>query len=334
MLKYAILGFGGLGKLHFGNYAAIKARKDVKLVAVCDIEKSAFDGKTSTNLGEGEGSFDFTDINIYYDAGEMLKKEELDFIISALPTYLHEKYAVMAMENGIHVFSEKPMAISFEQGAHMIETAKRCGVKLMIGQVVRYFPYYATLKEIIDSRKYGKAVYAEFDRVSATPSWGWQDWFLDETKSGGAALDLHVHDVDFISFLFGKPKALCSVATSLKTKHDSISTLYYYDDVAVTSTGSFSESSSYPFSTSFRVTFETATVEFSKHNLTVYPEGGEPFTPEVSRADGYTEEVIDFIDCIENDCESKINPPEASLQSLEIALAEKKSADSKEIVRL
>ena len=334
LLKYAILGFGGLGKIHFENYAAIKKRKDVKLVAVCDIEKSAFEGKTSTNLGEGESGFDFTDMNLYTDAEEMFQKEELDFIVSALPTYIHEKYAVRAMERGIHVFSEKPMAISFQQGAHMIEVSKKTGRKLMIGQVVRYFPHYIKLKEIIESRKYGNVVYAEFDRVSATPTWGWQDWFLDEAKSGGAALDLHVHDVDFIAYLFGRPNAVCSIATNYKTKHDSITTLYYYDNVAITSTGSFGESSSYPFSTPFRARFEKASVKFSKGKLTVYPQDGEPFEPETAKADGYVEEVVDFIDCIENDRESKINPPEASLQSIEIALAEKKSADLKEIVKL
>ncbi len=334
MLKFGIIGFGGLGKVHFNNYQFVKEHKDIKLVAICDVEESAFKSKTSTNLGEDSSVLDFTGINLYNDACEMLEKEELDFVISALPTYLHEKYAVMAMEKGIHVFSEKPMALTFEQGKHMLEVSKKNNVKLMIGQCVRYFPHYVKLKEIIESKEYGKIIDAEFNRLSLTPVWGWQNWFMDESLSGGAVLDLHVHDVDFINYVFGRPKAICSIATNQVSRHDSITTLYYYDDVAVTARGSWGESDSFDFHTPFRARFENATIECIEGVYTVYPQGGEPFNLEVGTEDGYVAEIIDFINCIENDTESKINPPESSLQTIEIALAEKKSADSMEVVKL
>lgn len=334
MLKYAIIGFGGLGKGHFRNYEAIKARKNVELVAVCDIDEGAFKKNVETNLGESNDAFNFGGINLYNDACEMFEKEQLDFIVTALPTYIHEKYAVMAMEKGIHVFSEKPMAINYEQGKHMLEVSKKNNVKLMIGQCVRYFPHYTKLKEIIDSKKYGKIIDAEFNRFSSPPIWGWQNWFMDESLSGGAVLDLHVHDVDFINYVFGKPNALCSIATNEVTKHDSITTLYYYDDVVVTARGSWGESMTYPFSTPFRARFENASIELTNGKYMLYPQEGEPFEIEVGTENGYVEEVIDFIDCIENDRESKINPPESSLLTIEIALAEKKSADLKEIVKL
>lgn len=334
MLKYAIIGFGGLGKVHFGNYEKIKERKDVELVAICDVEESAFKNKAATNLGEDNSVLDFTGINLYNDAEEMLNKEKLDFIVSALPTYIHEKYAVMAMEKGIHVFSEKPMALNYEQGKKMLEVSKKNNVKLMIGQCVRYFPHYTKLKELIDSKKYGKIIDAEFNRLSLPPIWGWKNWFMDESLSGGAVLDLHVHDVDFINYVFGKPNALCSIATNEVSKHDSITTLYYYDDVVVTARGSWGESATYPFSTPFRARFEKASVECTNGKYMLYPQEGDPFEIEVGNEDGYVEEVVDFIDCIENDTESKINPPESSLQTIAIALAEKKSADLKEIIKL
>ena len=334
MLKYAILGFGGLGKVHFSNTEELKKRKDVKLVAICDVEKSAFETKAATNLGDDNSVLDFAGMNLYNDACEMFEKEDLDFIISALPTYIHEKYAVMAMERGIHVFSEKPMALNYEQGKHMLEVSKKNNVKLMIGQCVRYFPHYVKLKEFIDSKEYGKVIDAEFNRLSLPPMWAWQNWFMDESLSGGAVLDLHVHDVDFINYVFGRPNALCSLATNEVTKHDSITTLYYYDDVAVTARGSWGESDSYPFSTPFRARFEKASIECTDGKFKVYPQGGEMFEVEVGNENGYLEEVVDFVNCIENDTESKINPPEASLQSIEIALAEKKSADLKEIIKL
>ena len=64
----------------------------------------------------------------------------------------------------------------------------------MIGQCVRYGAATTALKEMIASGKYGKVIKADFSRLSATPIWSWQNWYLDETQSGGAALDMHIHD--------------------------------------------------------------------------------------------------------------------------------------------
>ncbi len=334
MLKYAIIGFGGLGKVHFGNKEVIEERTGAKLVAICDIEQSAFNTSTSTNLGDDNTVLDFSGFNLYNDAGEMLEKEDIDFIISALPTYIHEKYAVMAMEKGISVFSEKPMAINYEQAKNMLDTARKNNVKLMIGQCVRYFGIYDYIKKLVDSGEYGKVVDAEFYRFSTPPRWSWQNWFMDEKLSGGAALDMHVHDVDFINYVFGRPKAVCSTATHFVTKYDSIQTIYFYDNVTVTAKGAWGYADTYFFHPEFRVRFEKATLELNSKGFLCYLNEGEPQKIGPFNVSGYVEEVVDFINCIKNDTESKINPPESSLQTIEIALAEKKSADLGEIVKL
>ncbi len=337
MLKYAIIGLGGLGKAHFGYSKTVCERTGAKLVAICDIEESAFKKKVSTNLGEDESGFDFTGINLYTDSDEMFEKEELDFVLTALPTYIHEEVAVKAMERGLHVFSEKPMAINLEQAQHMLDVSKKQNVKLMIGQCVRYFPAYQKLKEFVDNKELGKVLRVDFERLSSWPRWSWHDWFLDESLSGGSILDLHVHDVDFINYVFGMPKAVASIATNDVTKHDSVSTLFYYDDVSVSARGSWREGIKYPFTATFHAVFENATVVCGRDGkLMVYPgvEEEEVYEVELGNENGYVEELVDFVNCIENDCESKINPPEASLKTVEIALAEKKSVDLGEIVRL
>ena len=117
MLNYAIVGLGGLGKVHFANANELsKIYSDVKLVAICDVNEETFTNKTATNLGEDNSERSFSAYNLYTDIKVMLEKEKLDFIISAVPSYLHEEIAIMAMEKGIHVFSEKPIALSLEQG--------------------------------------------------------------------------------------------------------------------------------------------------------------------------------------------------------------------------
>ena len=337
MLNYAIIGFGGLGKTHFGNYTDLcVSAGGVKLVAICDVDEKQFTTKTDTNLGADTTDLNLTGYNLYTDAKEMFEKEQLDFVITAVPTYLHEKIAVMAMERGIHVLSEKPMAINLEQAENMIKVAKENNVLLMIGQCVRYFKAYSALKEMIDSKRFGKVIKADFSRVSGTPIWGWENWYMDEEKSGGAALDLHIHDVDFINYAFGMPDSVSSVATHYKTKFDSIESVYYYGDTIVTAKGEWGfPATSYPFEAKFTVRFETATVEYKNDKLMLYEENGpcengKPARELVLRnTNGYLDEEIDFVFCvkgIKGQKESAVNPASSSILSLKLALAEKESA--------
>lgn len=329
MLKLAIIGVGGLGKVHLRNIIDLeKTRGDIKLVALCDVDQSRFAEETKTNLGGDTAPIDLSPYTLYTDADELLEKEQLDFVITALPTYIHEKMAVKALEKGLHVFSEKPMARSLEQCQNMIDKAKENKRLLMIGQCLRYWPEYVKLKEYIDGGELGKVIRAEFLRYSLTPTWTWQNWMMDYEKCGGAALDMHVHDVDFINWAFGKPEYLTSAATHAKTKFESMFTTYYYKDKLVTSSCDWGLSDSYPFKPAFLVNFEKATVEMGDNGLTVFPNTGEPYKPEIEESSAYVNEIIDLIECIKANREIVINNPESSMQSIEMALAEVKSAES------
>ena len=335
MFNFAIVGFGGLGKAHFQNVEEVVNRTgEVKLVALCDIEENAFRTETATNLSENKSDFDISKYHLYTDVELMLKNENLDFIITALPTYLHEKIAVLAMEHGIHVFSEKPMAINLEQAQNMLDAAKKNNVKLMIGQCLRFFPSYVKLKQFIDSGKYGEVVQAEFIRLSKTPDWSWCDWMLDEEKSGTAILDLHVHDVNFIEWAFGMPKAVTSHTTSRKLKHESVFSIYHFDDEKlIIAKSDWAHSRSYPFTAEFSVRFEKATVELKNGEMWLYTNDDKEKI-ELSDDNGYILEIIEFINCIREDRGSEINSLESSMRTIEIALAERKSAETKTTVIL
>lgn len=334
MLNYGIIGFGGLGKAHFSNFEELKTKvNDVNLVAICDIEESQFKIQTETNLGGGNDSLDLSKYNLYTDFEEMLEKESLDFVITALPTYLHEKIAVEVMKKGIHVFSEKPIAINLEQAQNMIDEAEKNNVKLMIGQCVRYFPEYVKLKEIIAKKEYGNVICADFYRLSQTPNWSWQHWMEDEEKSGGAILDLHIHDVDYMTYVFGKPKAITSRATNTNVKHDAVTTIFDYENMFVTVTGAWGLKDKYPFNAGFTVRMEKATAEFKNGKFMLYT-NEEAKEIEIKSENGYVSEVVDFIDCIKNNKESEINTPKTAKFSIEIGILEKLSADKKETIYL
>ena len=262
MYKYAIIGFGGLGKLQLGNLLALEEQRgDMKLVALCGADPETFKSNVKINLGTIDISkMDFSGCSFYQDYKELIDTEKPDFIISTVPTYLHEEISIYALERGVSVFSEKPMALSPEGCDKMIEAAKQSGGKLMIGHALRFDPIYRKIKEYIDENTFGRPLRAEFSRYSATPTWTWNNWILDPTLSGGCAIDMHVHDVDLVNWFFGVPDCLRSVSTNSKTEAESIFTQYFYEGLFVTTAADWALCPTYPFSSRCLINFERATV--------------------------------------------------------------------------
>ena len=102
----------------------------------------------------------------YDDYKKMLAEEEIDAVIVAVPNYLHAPVSIDVAESGRHVFCEKPMAITVSDCDRVIQTARANGVKLMIGQVLRYLPVFAKIKEIIDSGILGEPFSIYISRLS------------------------------------------------------------------------------------------------------------------------------------------------------------------------
>lgn len=336
MLNFAIIGLGGLGKVHFKNYFEIKEKfnADINLVALCDVDETQFTKEIKTNLGGDSTPIDVSAFHLYTDADEMFEKEKLDFVVTALPTYIHETIAVKAMDRGIHVFSEKPMAITVETCQNMIDAAKRNGVKLQIGQCCRFESPRVNIKKILDEGKFGKVIRAEFSRFSPKPLWSWQNWILDYDKSGGAVLDLHVHDVDTMQWLFGKPKSVISAASHVKDKFESICSNFIYDGFYVTTMTDWSMAKTTPFVVRGIVNLEKATLEMKDDgSVCVYPEDGETYSiPCAEYNNMYVSEILEFVDCIEKDRSSDIINPESTKLTVELSYAEKASAERGEMI--
>ncbi len=337
MLKFAIVGLGGLGKSHLMFYFNVKKHKDVELVALCDIDPEQFQKKIELNIGTATAPVDLSQYRLYTDVDEMLEKESLDFILTAVPTYIHAEIAVKAMDKGIHVFSEKPMALNLEQCQSMVDAAKRNNVKLQIGQCIRFSPQHQCLKDLVNSGKYGKVIRAEFSRISFTPQWAWNNWFMNFDMSGGAVLDLHVHDVDFVQWAFGMPKSVMSMASHYKSGFDAITSNYEYDGFYITTMTDWSLAPDFPFTTNGIVSCEEATLVLAKDehaSITVYEKNGTERTGKVyhiptvnpGELNYYEREVIEFIDCIEKNRDSDIISPESTMDSIRLALAEQESA--------
>ncbi len=330
MLKAGLVGAGVMGTMHSNCYRVLP---DVDLVAVADILPEK--GKEVTKG---------MDTKVYSSFEEMISNEELDIIDVCLPTYLHAEYSIKAAEAGKHVICEKPMALNVDECTKMIEAAEKAGVKFMIAHCIRFWPEYKKLKELIDSGRIGPVISSHFCRISPTPEWSWDNWLMDPKRSGGALLDLHIHDVDYLNYLFGMPAYVNSVGRHDDRGWSHAFTQYGYKDLACITEGGWDMPPKYSFEMSFRVIGKDATVEWSTTNdkgLMLYPQTGEG-NPEKIEVDspsvgldakvgnlsdlgGYFNELQYFVNCIKEDTDPKIVTAEDARNSVKLILCEEES---------
>ena len=260
MLKVGLIGCGFMGAMHANCY---KNLPGVTLAAVADIRRDKAEA-----LASG------TDAVIYADGMALIENAELDVIDICLPTYLHASYALAAMDKVGYLFVEKPLALTIAEGEEMRKKSEATGTRVQVGQVIRFWDEYVALRDIVKSGKYGKVVNANFRRISPRPDWGWEDWLLDETRSGGAAQDLHIHDIDFVLSLFGEPKSFFSIKNSLGEVNSYVNTVLAYDGFPVSVEGTWDLPGSYPFTATFRVVLEGATIENAGGKFMCYTASG------------------------------------------------------------
>ena len=260
MLNVGIIGCGFMGTMHANCY---KNLEGVRLAAVADLC-----AEKAQTLAEG------TDAVIFTEGKDLIAQANLDIIDICLPTYLHAEFALLAMDKVKYLFIEKPVTLTVAESEALLAKQAETGCQVQVGQVIRFWDEYMALQEIVKSGKYGKVVNANFRRISPTPTWGWQNWLRNPTLSGGAAQDLHIHDVDYVLSLFGEPNRVFSVKNSLSEKNSYVNTLMVYDTHPVTVEGTWDLPESYPFQATFRVVFENAVVENSGGKFMLYTENG------------------------------------------------------------
>ncbi|WMW23225.1 UDP-N-acetylglucosamine 3-dehydrogenase [Methanolobus mangrovi] len=181
MLKVGVIGAGAMGKNHIRIYSEMPG---VELVGISDIDRELVEG-----LAQQYNTKAFTD---YME----LLAEGLDAVSIVVPTKMHRKVAIDAIEAGAHVLVEKPIADTVENAKAIIEAADSNGRLLMIGHIERFNPAVIKLKEIIEEGLLGKIVSISTTRVGP---------YNPRIRDVGVILDIGVHDIDIISFLYGRP---------------------------------------------------------------------------------------------------------------------------------
>ncbi len=328
MIKVGLIGCGFMGGMHAACYAALE-NLGVKVTAVADPRKD-FAEKL---MGEGVA---------YYTLGmDLIHQADVDVIDICLPTDLHTAHAVAAMKAGKHVFVEKPICIKAEEMELLLKTEAETGVKVQVGQVIRQWTEYKWLKETVESGVYGKVLSGEFTRISGRPDWASENWLHTIERSGGVAVDMHVHDVDFVRYILGEPDRVQAQAyRDEEGVIQHINALYGYGkNVGIAVQAGWDYPASFPFTATYRVKFEKATV-IHNGGITVYPNEGEPFQPKmeeefqgdndiggnVSSLGGYYNELKYFVEGLQGKNDLSVATVSEAIKSIQLVLKEVEAA--------
>ncbi|MEQ8769730.1 MAG: Gfo/Idh/MocA family oxidoreductase [Phycisphaerales bacterium] len=292
-----VIGLGFMGQTHLRAYRAAGAR----LVAVCDSSDERLSGRVeaSGNMGdtEPETLFDPRKLNATPDLDAMLATPGLDAVSVCTPTDTHVAVATRALRAGKHVLVEKPVALTTEDVRALADAARDAGRMCMPAMCMRFWPAWAWVKDAIDDGRYGRVLAARFERLGAPPTWG-QSFYSDESRSGGAMFDLHVHDTDFVVHAFGMPESVTSVGSP---RH--LTTIYRLADgpSQVVAQGGWLSSPAWAFRMGLIVEFERAVADFQlgrDPELSVHLDDGSTIAPPLPDESGWEGEVRAFLDAI------------------------------------
>jgi UDP-N-acetylglucosamine 3-dehydrogenase len=333
MLKVGILGAGFMGSTHARAFAALP---DVQVVGISSrsVDKAA---ALAAELGAEP----------WTDALALARDPRLDAVSVTLPSNLHLAYADAALDAGKHVLVEKPMGLSIGECDAMIEAAERNDRLLMVAHVLRFWPEYAALVGFVRSGALGDPWSATASRLCGRSAGG--GWSDNADWTGGAVLDLHIHDLDVLNWLFGQPVTVYARGRrGAWGGWDHALTVLDYGEVCCQAEGNMLMPTDYPFTMRLSVLCERGSVEFtfrasggqvdsreSAHtSLMVFEEGRPPRSLASRDADGYFDEIAYFVSCIRRGVAPEQGAPAQARLAVRTALAARESMETGQAVRL
>lgn len=306
-LGIGVVGLGFMGSTHVKAYQL--ARKDgfpCRLVAVADPNPDRRAGLPSSgNIdtgAEAEALFDPGQVRGYDTPEKLFADEDIHLVSICTYTDSHVDLATKALNAGKHVLIEKPVALSSQAMLPLLGVAARSGRLCMPAMCMRFWPGWEWLKEIVQHATYGQLRTARFERLGSGPGWA-NEFYRNDTRSGGALFDLHIHDTDFVHWLFGAPSA---VSSSGSRNHVLTSYRFHAGPAAhalVTAEGGWSLAPAAGFRMKYLLNFEKASVEFdlSKDPTVTVHHADRSEAMKFACLGGYDLEVRHLIECITHD---------------------------------
>lgn len=261
-IKVGLVGTGGMGKVHYANMQHID---DYEVVAVTDSAEASIE--TAAQWG----------VPRFRTIDEMLDATDVDLVDICTPTFLHHDLVMQSLRRGKNTITEKPIALSYADAKEMLDEADKQGCLLFVAQVLQFTKEVQALRAAVKSGEFGKPLDAYFERLSACPRWAQGGWLFDAKKSGLLPYDLHIHDLDVIVSLFGKPKSFSftSCAGEGKNYPEQFRVIYDYGNLHVGGEAAWFNAD-IPWTARWRVYFENGMMINDGAKLIAYQFGHEP----------------------------------------------------------
>lgn len=333
MFQIAIIGPGSICRTYM---EALKTSEKVKVTAI-----SGRDTEKGRSMAAEYG------LPYYVDQEEMYRTEQLDAVLICTPTFTHEEMVRRAIAHKVHVMCEKPFVLDADIAEQLFAEAKAADVRMMVMHVVRFWPEYVKMKEMIRTGALGDIKNVYLNRLSSHPTWA--TWHRDPEKSGGGLYDLHIHDVDYLYHVFGKVDSVYAVGKQEDSGcFNNVSTVMKFAcGVSAVVEGFMDTTGAFGFTTNVRINGSNAAAEMlnksvyledgtrgKTNKLVFYPKNEPEQITEVERYNPYARETEYFAECVQSGDETEMVPSEDVIYVLRILAAVKQSLETGQVVCL
>jgi predicted dehydrogenase len=319
-VRIGIVGLGFMGATHLDGFSKMEG---VEVAAVCTHNPQVLSEPfrhSGGNLNRATAAHDFSAVHKCSDWRELVADPDLDAVDICLPTDLHASVAIAALQAGKHVLCEKPLALTAAECDAMTAEAKKLKRVLMAGQVLRFWPEYMYLERFVKSREYGGIRSATFVRRCGLPDWS--RWLPDESRSGGAVMDLLIHDIDQALWMFGTPDRIA--AKGLGSADAITATLIHPGGPEIRIQGGWFAPGT-ALSMTFQARAERAELELTPEGLYLSNQAGERKRITAMGGDAYETELAYFVQCCRTNSQPERCLPEDSCRAVKLALLLKQS---------
>jgi predicted dehydrogenase len=332
-MKVAILGAGFMGSTHGRAFGKVNG---VEIAAIY-----AHSDRRAAPLAEELGTV-WTD-----SIDSVLQDDTIDAIDNCLPTPEHRRLTEAALAAGKHVLLEKPIALNDEDAAALVAAGEATDKVFMMAHVLRFWPEYVELQKLADDGTIGELRSGLAYRRQPFPAWS--ELFARSDLTGGAVIDMMIHDIDALNWVFGTPVSVTAngIRNPRSNGWDQVQMLIDYGTTSAVVDGGMMMPDSYPFTSTLQVLGSNGFLEYDfraggrsveeaggTNELLLYPSEGDPKTLKVEQKDPYFAEIEYFVECIRSGEPASRATPAAARLALDTALAARESIETNRTVVL
>jgi predicted dehydrogenase len=275
----------------------------------------------------------------------ILQDDTIDAIDNCLPTPEHRPLTEAALAAGKHVLLEKPIALTDTDAAALVAAGDASDRVFMMAHVLRFWPEYVELQKRASTGSLGELRRGLAYRRQPFPAWS--ALFARSDLTGGAIIDMMIHDIDALNWVFGTPQSVTAngIRNPRSNGWDQVQLLIDYGTASAVVDGGMMMPESYPFTSTLQVLGSEGFIEYDfqavgrsveetggTNTLELFPNEGDPKTLEIEQRDPYLAEIEYFVECIRSGQPATRATPADARLALDTALAARESIETNRTV--